>query len=309
MRLDFNALWVDDQPSTIKSYADRLSMSMKRDGFELKVTSATSVKEAVAHVSGSVFGDLFDLVLVDYDLGQGPTGDIALRDIRNLLNFKELIFYSANSAGRLKRLAFDQNVEGVFCTSRNDLVQTALGVFEALIKKVLDVDHSRGIVLGATSDIDHIVHDALLCVHDKLDGTKKGEMLGLIHGKIDEKLSAMAKRATDAKTGGTMGDALELYDLVTAFDKLRLLMDVLDKANPEEKDIRTKIGRYTADVVPKRNILGHVQMVMTKSGRVLRSRDGKKELSESDLRDLRRELIEHRDNFHELADILGIKLA
>ena len=63
-----------------------------------------------------------------------------------------LLAYSANNdAKELRKLAFEANLEGVYCASRVELVDEVLGVFDSLVKKVLDLDHTRGIVMGATS--------------------------------------------------------------------------------------------------------------------------------------------------------------
>ena len=51
-----------------------------------------------------------------------------------------------------------------------------MGVFDFLVKKVLDLDHTRGIVMGATSDIDFIVNECLVMI-EKIDVAGKDAML------------------------------------------------------------------------------------------------------------------------------------
>ena len=303
MRLDFNVLWLDDQFEAIRSYHESLEHKMRKEGFELKVKSAKTVEEALNYVGDSVFADLIDLVLVDYELGGEIHGDQVLSHIRSKVNYKDIIFYSAQSTRDLRTLAFEQKVEGVYCTTRSSLVETAFGVFEALTKKVLDLDHTRGIVMGATSDIDHVVHESLVALHESLPEGDRAVLLAKMLEKISKKVEQLSSKATGAKTFEL---ALVEYDLITSYDRLRLVMDLLkDETNEEAKEIRKQMGRYLADIVPKRNLLGHVRMVLNEEGkRLLRSHDGSKELTEMQLKDLRRDLLDHRENFERLSVFL-----
>ena len=45
-------------------------------------------------------------------------------------------------------MASEAGIEGIYCAERENLPDEVIGVFESLIKKVLDLDHTRGIVMG-----------------------------------------------------------------------------------------------------------------------------------------------------------------
>lgn len=305
MRLDFNVLWIDDQPNAIKSSVERLRRRMRDEGFLLRETLATTLPEALDHLKGDVFTDQIDLVLVDFDLGQGPKGDTALRQIRNRIEYKDIIFYSSKPAADLKTLAHKQGVEGVYCSSRDDLVSTAAGVFEALVKKVLDLDHTRGIVMGASSDIENIVHDILIQLHDGDDPERAARIRAGALELIGEKLEKMQESAATATAETPIAKIMGLYDLLTASDKLRMLIRELRKV-ASAKAHRTMLVEYNKAVVPKRNLLAHVRMHIGKEGvRILRARDGR-ELTQEQLKELRRALLDHRANFLELFEVLGI---
>lgn len=305
MRLDFNALWIDDQERAIASIREAFERSIREEGFQLQVNLKKSVAEARRSLGDSVMTDDIDLVLIDYDLGRGSGGELALREIRDQLPYKEIIFYSAKPTAELRKLAFDQGVEGVYCAGRGDLVDTAQRVFETLIKKVLDIDQTRGIVMGATSDIDHTVHDILLVVHRKLGKAEQSKMLSRVLAGIEKKIATFRKKADEAKQAGDIEYPFRLYDLVTAADKLAILAEQL-KSGKMIKDatLRQKIRKYQFEIVPRRNIVAHVKMEITPNGRVLRAADGK-ELTASELKELRRELLEHRENFRQLAAALS----
>lgn len=307
MRLDFNALWIDDLPQSIQSVSERIALGMRKEGFLFKPTIVPSLAEAKPRLADGVFADDIDLVLIDFTLGTGPHGNVALREVRSQLPFREIVFYSANAALDLKKRAFDEDVQGIYCAHRDELVDTVIGVFETLIKKVLDVDHTRGIVMGATSDIDHLINDVLLGMHDKLEEKAKAVLREGIGQRIDKKIAELQRRASAAKSAAELAEAFEAYDIITSFDKLRILVDLL-KDGKHDDGVRKKVTVYMEKVVPDRTLLAHVAVTVDESGkRVLRGRKGK-ELTEQRLRALRSELLEHRENFHALAALLGIKV-
>jgi hypothetical protein len=71
MRLDFNVLWVDDQPDRIKAQIEAIERRMEAQGFLFKPTLCRSIDEVQQSVSNYIFTDEIDLILVDWDLGGG----------------------------------------------------------------------------------------------------------------------------------------------------------------------------------------------------------------------------------------------
>src|SRR2546430_2299509 len=66
MRLDFNILWVEDQPANVKSSREKIERSIRNEGFRLQTQFAASVEEAKGFLASDIFGDHIDLVLIDY---------------------------------------------------------------------------------------------------------------------------------------------------------------------------------------------------------------------------------------------------
>jgi hypothetical protein len=279
---------------------------MRIEDFQLKPTIVTSINEAIRLLGGDIFADEFDLVLVDFDLGQGTRGDDGLRQIRTRVAYKEIIFYSSKPATDLRELAYKQRVEGVYCSSRDDLVETAIGVFDTLIKKVLDLDHVRGIVMGATSDIENTVHDVLLALFETQNEQGQAKIRRAALKKIDEKLARLSAAGEGAKGDVTIEELFGLHELLTAADKLKLLIHELKgRTDDGVKPMRIMLSTYLENVMSKRNIVAHVRMQITEGGlRILRSSDGK-ELTQEQLRTMRHDLIDHRLNFSALAGFLA----
>lgn len=294
MRLDFNILWIDDQPERVRSYQDAISRKIRKHGFQIQIAPATSASEAKEKLKGSNFADEIDLILVDFDLGAHGKGDTILNSIRHEFEFRDIVFYSAEATQRLRELAFKRKVDGIYCCTRDDVVDEVVGLFESLMNRVLDLDHLRGIVMGATSDIDHVIYESLSVLITKLEKSGNGSKLRKkLEAKFDEKRKNLEKTENIAKAKDLV-EACRAHGVVTANDRLRLLVNALDLT--EFTKHKTGVQDYLRDVVPLRNTLGHVRMAVDKNGvRKLA------ELSEGELRAVLPMLLDHRSKFYQLA--------
>jgi len=263
MRLDFNVLWVDDQPGSVLDQIKSIALQMAAEGFEFRPVQCTTIDQVEAAVSDDVFTDEVDLILVDWDLGGGAHGEDAIERIRETVQYKDVVFYSGQSSVlELRQKAFDKKLEGVFCASREGLVDEVVGVFESLIKKVLDLDHTRGIVMGATSDIDHMVNNCLTFAHGKLDAAGKAKFIEEALGKVADQVKKLIKLGEKLNGSPSVEALFKAHMLFTSDHRLRLLSDVLlmEEFKDYSAGVET-IKSYRNDVVGDRNILGHAVLV------------------------------------------------
>lgn len=301
MRLNFNVLWVDDQPNYIQSQIGAINQQMGEEGFEFTPTLCNSIAEVKQHLANNVFTDEIDLILVDWDLGNGVHGDDAIAEIRASIQYKDVVFYSANTAPEeLRKAAFSKGIEGVYCAPRGDLVNEVIGVFESLVKKVLDLDHTRGIVMGATSDIDYMIQECLTNIHEKLDNSGREEMLKDALKRINDRINDLSKQADKIQKATDMAVLFEAHAVFTANDRLRILKHALEKeAFKAYAQAQTAVASYIEYVVPERNILGH--LVLVPAGKPQAVMDGKGQaISLDKTRDLRKQLLSLRKDFNDL---------
>lgn len=301
MRLDFNVLWVDDQPDRVGSQITAITKRMQEEGFQFVPTLCQSVDEVKKAIAEDVFTDEVDLILVDWDLGNGVVGQDAIAEIRATVQYKDVVFYSAQTApDALRRAAFEKGVEGIYCANREQLVDEVLGVFDSLVKKVLDLDHARGIVMGATSDIDHMVNQCLLIAHEKLDQAGKDKLLKDGLSYIQERIAELVETAKKLEAATTLAEFFEAHMILTAYDRLRLLGGVLKGAAfSAHKGYRPHIVAYQQKVVPGRNILGHMVLVPKGKPTAITDSTGKT-MSLDETRELRKLILELRLQFKSL---------
>lgn len=292
MRLDFNVLWVEDQQQAVESQRERIELIVQKEGFRLQVLFASSIEDATKYLSDDIYGDHIDLILMDLDLGAGGRGDDGLVEVRNIFAYKDIIFYSSQAQDLLDLVA-QKRIEGVYCSTRDDLPNTVDGAFEILVKKVLDIDHSRGIVMGATSDIDQHVKDCLLSIFDKSDEECQLATLKVLARHLKDKRKSFDKEATSIEAVTHVSELFDKYNVYTSNDRLRLLKNSI-KINKIHDDQNKIIAHYLNETVPKRNLLAHVQVKVDGFSRKLIDKNGT-ELTHEDMRSLRKALLEYQD--------------
>jgi CheY-like chemotaxis protein len=298
MRLDFNVLWVEDNQDRVQSQRERVELLIRKDGFRLRVQFADSVASATSYLSNDIYGDHVDLILMDYDLGPGMKGDDGLAAVRDLFPYKDIIFYSGMSQAELLRMANAKDVQGVFTSHRDALPDIVEGVFENLVRKVLDIDHSRGIVMGATSDIDQAVNDALLILFDQCDDTQKALAIAAVTKRMATKRKDFDEAAAKIEALNHLAELLEHHGIYTSDDRLRLLRKMLKllQMHPEHGEM---LDAYTSRVGTPRNDLAHIRVVAEGFSRKLFDRH-QRELTSEDMRKLRLALLEYQALFDQM---------
>ena len=303
MRLDFNVLWVDDQPNAVNAQITRIKAQMADEGFNFNPTLCTSIDEVEALIAEDVFQDEVDLILVDWDLGGGVHGQDVIERVRQVAQYKDVVFYSAQTlAADLRRLAYEKGLEGIYCASREGLVDEVLGVFESLVKKVLDLDHTRGIVMGATSDIDHMIHTCLVQIEAKLDDNGKKELVAQAVKRVQERVKDIGKQGAKLENATSVTTILEAHMIFGANDRLRMLRRLLEKEANHVQSVQT-IQSYIDNVVPERNVLGHMALAPQGKPQAVVNSEGKL-INLDDMRTLRKLILGLREDFRALADAL-----
>ncbi|MDR6397272.1 hypothetical protein [Herbaspirillum seropedicae] len=308
MRLDFKILWIDDQPKHVASFEEGLKRKLRDIGFRLVTTSIASLDQINKEIADHVHNDLIDLVLVDFDLGSGSGGEDALQTIRRHFPFKDIVFYSATDTAKLRQLAYEKKVDGIHFSTRLTLTTDAFAVINNMLRKVLDLDHMRGIVMSATSDIDFMVEESLSVIYSKLGAEQQQKFLQTIQNQLREKLKKYEGELEKAASKNTLQAALKLKHLFSAADRLDCLITHLSEGwTAETESMYLDQGKkYREDVVPRRNKLAHVMLREVDGKLVLKG--GGEIMSQEDMTRLRCELMEHRDNFSTIAVLLDVPL-
>ncbi|MCY4641515.1 MAG: hypothetical protein OXC41_02280 [Gammaproteobacteria bacterium] len=292
MRLNFNVLWVEDQPDRVQAQAYAIKRHVAELAFEFVPKFCESIAKLKEEISDDLFTDEIDLVLVDYDLGSGELGQNAIVEIREVLQFKDVVFYSAHyETQQLRQITFENELEGIFCARRDDLVDEVFGIFESLTRRVLDLDHTRGIVMGATSDIDNIFKDCLIALYRKLGNEGQGKFSEEANNIVKNKLGKYTKKVDKFQKAPELLALLEQHEIFTSNDRLRILVRMLRSDTFKEyAGYEDAVVRYQQQIIPKRNVLGHQVIGL----------EGPQNIGIDEMRELRRSLLELRSQFRDM---------
>lgn len=304
MRLDFNILWVEDQPDQVKAQRARIDYLLRKEGFRVNAEFATSVGAAEDLLGSDIFGDHVDLVLMDFDLGGGPNGSVGIERVRDLFPFKDIVFYSASGVQRLQQTLADGKFQGIFYSSREDLTDTVFGVFEALVKKVLDIEHARGIVMGATSEIDHFINQSLIDVCEQGEGVREAA-LKLVIKQISDNRKTYDKEVSKIEVLTDLSVLADFHHIFTSAHRLRLLRKLLQTLGAHNEECEAMI-KYADETIPRRNDLAHVRVVREGFSRKLFDRHGN-QVTADDMRDLRVALLAYHELFEKVTSSLSKK--
>lgn len=305
MRLDFNVLWVDDQPARVAAQGKNISLRMADEGFEFKPRQCMTIDEMESVISEDVFTDEVDLILVDWDLGGGVHGEDAIERIRQIVQYKDVVFYSGQATvTELRQKAYEKQLEGVHCVGRDGLIEEVVGVFDSLIKKVLDLDHTRGIVMGATSDIDYMVNTCLTLAHDKLDNEGKTKFIKEALKRVADQVQRITKLGEKLQAAPSIEALFEAHMLFTSDHRLRLLASLLGMSEfaAHSAGVAT-VKSYRDGVVKNRNTLGHAVLVpQGKPSSVVNGAGSVINITQ--MRDLRKLILGLRADFRALLDAM-----
>jgi DNA-binding NarL/FixJ family response regulator len=303
MRLNYRILWFEDQLNNIKPFADTIHGAIARLGFEPVI----DMREVVAGGDDPLVGlppehDV-DLVLVDWRLGGGQDGAQLARMLRRSFRDTDLVFYSSESPATLRKLIFEQGIDGVYSFHRTNLTERTVGLVRAQLRRMLDLNHMRGIVMAATSDLDQAMIRCLEVVQAVVDPNGARQFAASIGEKVAKSLRDKAADIEKLARNGRLekllrepafGAALRLTVLQTEVKK------IADRI--EEVHLIDALGRYDTEVIRPRNDFAHRRAVIQEGKLLLEGRE--EPFDQQSMISLRLRLLEHSDSLRALLSLL-----
>ncbi len=259
MKLQFRLLVIDDNPGSVSQAIEALRDHLYENGFDLATEEPPNVAVPTIGDLSRNRGKDFDLVAVDYLLGQDhfDGGDVA-STIRRELQYTDMVFYSSNaSLDLLGRLA-KSKVQGVFVATREELGEALIGLAGTVIGKAVDLNHMRGIAMAEVAEMDLMMEDTLayafLSAKMALDETAQRTANRVRH-YMTESSERVDKLVDEQGIVGLIRDAR----LFSSAHKYRTLKRVCNTMSP--KPHMGMLGAYESEVIGKRNLLAHAKEV------------------------------------------------
>ena len=188
MKLEYRILWFEDDHESVQDVVDALRGLLRGQGFELVCVwgecNADTMTDTVERLRNY---NPYDLMVFDYDLGSGLTGEELAQTLRTKI-WTEILYYSANRiSADLSRGMSERKVEGVFCAVRQNLEDRLWNIVESQIKRICDLNNMRGIVLDSMSSVDTAIRTLFSKEYEELTADGKSSTTGKLITKLKER--------------------------------------------------------------------------------------------------------------------------
>ena len=300
MRLDYKILWFEDDDDTFSSFdRDLITRHLDALGFTATIIRKSGDEDDANIISAARKADL---IVMDFGLADSHFGDQLIRQIRDLDIHTEVVFYSARGVTDLRELVYKKELDGVFCRPRVGIEEEILPIINSTLKKILDLENSRGLVMTELGELDLLMNRVIITVHDSSDERK-----AFIREKLKEKLDKQLEGMTEALSKFDETPIGEIVEQLDSFKRLSTMLSICKNLNLP--DHRKQLQGYDAKVLFPRNCLGHGIPEETEDGYVFTHR-GKpfifNEKSSTTLRNDFRELRRALDAlYEELTRVIG----
>lgn len=257
MNLNYSILWFDDS----EEYCNALDLDPLREKIE-----SWGLKPVINFVNSAEDFERnqpyenFDLIVMDFNLDNHGFGSEFISQVREKRIYTEVIFYSAEPSERLWAALAEKELEGVFIGNRTTVLTKIEVVAHQSLKKVLDIENMRGIVMAEVGDIDHTLEEILTKGMEKVPeaGQRK------IYESFYDDIMKSARKRVDAIEAfiknPTVKLLLELCDSSKRWENYKRLAK-LEKTYSHES-----MGDYQDEVLKPRNFLAHGRPIACEGG-------------------------------------------
>lgn len=302
MKLTFTVLWFDDNPTFVDSLdLDSLQAAIKSWGFVPVIKFVHTPEEFKLY---SPFKE-FDLIAVDYKLGDHPHGEEFIKNVRSHGVFTEIIFYSNVPSTELWEAIRKAQLEGVFVANRQAITEKIEKVGRQSIHKVLDLNNMRGIVMAEVGELDLALESILRDGISGLDGKAQDKVFEGFHERASQQALEAVAKLKEFETNPTVEALILLADSAKRWMSFQSIL----KRHASLTDEKVKMGNYQKDVLWPRNCLAHGTPGQDGEGYVFTFQGQQYKFDDTVASALRQTIMVYRDLFDAIKVKLSVKAA
>jgi hypothetical protein len=298
MKLTFSILWFDDTSDffdSLESKIDELKTEVLAWGFFPDIKLVTTPEEFIGYRPY----EKFDLIVVDRNLQQYGEGEDFIADLRNHTIYTEVIFYTAGSAGDLWDAIREKKLEGVFVSNRNLILSKISKVGRQSIRKILDLENMRGIVMAEVGELDQLLGDILTVGIGSLQDELRNTVFESFHKEAEKQNQEFGARLTTFIKTPELGQMLDMCDSNKRWENFNRLWKYHDKLKS-----MAKLGNYKFEVLDIRNILAHGKPENRDDGYLFTYRGKEYIYNEESSNELRKTLLKYKGGFSDVLQVL-----
>lgn len=184
MNNSFNILWFEDNKTWYKMACRNVEQSLQKHYLKSNIQNENSKETFNVSI---LLSNKYDLILMDYKLIDGTTGDQIIAEIRRANILTDILFYSSDENGMnnaVKEAIPD--IDGIYITKREHSVfaKKVDLLISKIVKRSEDIVNLRGMVLDATSKFEEIINNFLPKLWDSVNEEKQQKIISIVNDKI-----------------------------------------------------------------------------------------------------------------------------
>jgi len=304
MKLEYNILWLDND---LKDYIDNGDVASIEDylkdfGFEPRIVTVFDEADIDSYLDIS-----YDLIISDFNLNN-ESGDIVIYRLREEKRLDtEILFYSArtnfiNDKTVKDRLAFMERIN--IHVGRDRLLDKIEKVIELTVRKLFELNATRGLITAATSDLDIEIEKIAMYLVEKQQ-INQDNLKEVINSKV---VLPMEKRLKSF--WGNYDSFQNYFHRIDAVKKWEIFRDLL-KIDIKQEKIKYFLDAnrsYQDEVIEIRNKFAHAKAEKNGDKVIIKAQLGKDdfEFDADACIQIRRNLIKHKKSIEDLKENLNI---
>ena len=298
MNLNYKILWYDDDKDFFDSQdKDPIETEIASWGFRPLITAVHNAQDLQQHQPF----DQFDMLVVDFDLGGDEHGDQFIKNVREQNVFAEIIFYSMKESSSLWQAVSDKQLEGIFVANKRSIEPKLIRVARQSVRKVLDIENMRGIVMSEVGDLDALLEDIFVRAIDGISEQQRSKLFEEFHKNSHKQSTKHIKALDEFLAAPSIEKLLELCDSNKRWTNFRLVKKWHELLKAREMD-----SDYIDVILKPRNFLAHGVGKRQANGGWVFSHRGEDYLFNEDIsQNLRKKIMVYRTVFDEINQMLA----
>lgn len=296
MNLSYSILWFDDDKDFFESLdKEPIETEIASWGFLPKIEPVHNAAEFNKHAPF----DKFDMIVVDFKLGD-EHGDKFIKNVRDQEVFTEVIFYSFSESSDLWKAVHDQKLEGVFVTHKSGIEQKLLRVARQSVRKVLDLENMRGIVMSEVGDLDALLEEIFVRAMNGITQDQQKNVFERFHKDTNEQAEQRQLALSAFKNSPSIEKLLELCDSNKRWKNFNRV-----KGQHALLKNRNFAGDYVQEILWPRNCLAHGIPERKEGSLVFRFSGKDYPFDDNTSQTLRKKILEYKSAFTEITEVLA----
>jgi hypothetical protein len=311
MRIDYNVLWFENDEGWLKQAVKGIGNLLEDYGFRLNETiqnDGSKIEKLISEIQSKVLD--VDMIFMDFKLSGDVNGERLIETIRKKNLYTEILFYSqSENVKQVIEEAFG-SIEGLYYSGRDNFRDKAKEVIWHTIKKIEDVESMRGLIMGATSEIENLMKEITLEYIEDCGDEIKNSIAKPIFEEVGKSVKEKYDKHSEYQPTLNLKKLAKDNAMFDANKKAFALQAIINELKHPDLAGLTGDSFYNSisDIILVRNKFGHCKVILNDRGiRVLKSAPPIEEFTDQNCVDIRKKLIVQLEMIQKIKSFLPKK--